>query len=187
MCPRCFALISRSPGTRSLLCAAASHPAILLAAPKDRADPGHNPGQSRRSLPAVLRRVRRAVLPLQRGRLPSWARRRTAFRPNRSKMLPEEERGAGSPVRLLIIDMRDAGAEVARFYRVTLRCDREGSDAAEEQRRLLRAHPAVPIDGANPDLIRFFSVNSAPFRFAAFNSGSFSLERRFIPRPTSLQ
>ena len=71
MCPRCFALISRSPGTRSLLCAAASHPAILLAAPKDRADPGHNPGQSRRSLPAVLRRVRRAVLPLQRGPFPT--------------------------------------------------------------------------------------------------------------------
>lgn len=102
-------------------------------------------------------------------------------------MLPEEERGAGSPVRLLIIDMRDAGAEVARFYRVALRCDREGGDAKEEQRRLLRAHPTVPIDGANPDLIRFFSVNSAPFRFAALNSGSFSLERRFIPRRTSLQ
>lgn len=102
-------------------------------------------------------------------------------------MLPEEERGAGSPVRLLIIDMRDAGAEVARFYRVALRCDCEGGGAKEEQRRLLRAHPTVPIDGANPDLIRFFSVNSAPFRFAALNFGSFSLERRFIPRRTSLQ
>ena len=80
-------------------------------------------------------------------------------------MLPRVEQDKDLPVRMLIVDMRGAGREVVRFYLVNLRREIERNNAVEEQSRLIRAYPSIPINQRCQELDLFFSVNSAPFRF----------------------
>ena len=170
----------RPAGTRSLLPPAAPHPAIVSLSSKIAANPGEKPGFSRLPSPALLRRVRRALLSPQRRRFPARSRRGTALQPPPKQMLPDEERGGGLPVRLLIIDLRDAGIDIARFFLVSLRYAPELSSAVAEQSQLLRAFPAVPIASDRASSLPFLAVNSAPFRFCR---GRFLIvERRFARR-----